>query len=434
MKKYMKLSTILLSFIALGFQQKSLAFENDLQSICKRPGTNELFIGGEFHTLLVIDANSGSALRQFDVKHNIIDLQFDPAGKHLIVFDGNDIHFLNPDSGEDFKQFSVGHVRLAEGSPYIVARSWFNSELKIYSATDGSVLTSFDPGFDVLDYGYSNNFTEIIILGREMEIKKEGSLITKKIEKIDGYNVYNSAYTSQQDDGKGSGFAVYDMNSKSLKINTIIPYNTSNSFDFNASKYGDHYYVACWEMLLKIDAEGKVTPVESDEATFAYASGSNPSGQYIFISSTKNGYIYNCEDGSQFAFNGREDNEFSYTVDYTFDGNNVYMLSGDFDVVLMNLQGNVQRHIKVERSAGKGFGVYYYNGFFKKEDRDKEATIINKELEALGLPVIDLETNVGDSKVLLAVFGSMDEAEAFDKSINDNGLQYLTKIAPVSEE
>ncbi len=418
----------------LGLMNTSNAFENDLQSICKRPGTDELFIGGEFHILMVVDAKTGNTLRQFELDHNVMDMQFDPEGKQLIIYDGDKIHFVNPDSGEDRKTFDVGHVRLVEKAPFIVDIDWYGENIHIYSAADGSKIGSYQPGFDALDYGYSSDFSELLILGKSMEIENEASLIVKKVAKQDGYSAFNSAYTEQQEDGKGAGFAVYDLKTKSEKLKTVLPYTTSNSFDFNASKFGNNYYLGCWDMLLVVDPEGKATPVEPKEASFTYASASDPTGQYLFLAGTKSGIVLNCADGSILTFDAREDYEFSYTVDFAFDGKNVYMLSEDYSVINLDMKGAVQSRFTIERTAGNGFGVYYFNGFNKKEDRDKEAAIINKELEALGLPAIDLETKVGDSNLLLGVFGSMDGAEAFETAINSNGLQYLTKIAPVNEE
>ncbi len=48
----------LVSIILLMFMFKfhsSLAFENDLTSICKRPNSSKLYIGGEFQKIFVVD-------------------------------------------------------------------------------------------------------------------------------------------------------------------------------------------------------------------------------------------------------------------------------------------------------------------------------------------------------------------------------------------
>src|SRR3989338_8041555 len=106
------------------------------------------------------------------------------------------------------------------------------------------------------------------------------------------------------------------------------------------------------------------------------------------------------------------------------------MLDKAYTISILNDKGALINRIKITRISENGFGVYYTNGFAKKEARDKEAAIINGSLEKLGLPTIDLEQAIGDSNVLLGVFETMEEAERFQKEIDDNNLQYITNIAP----
>lgn len=94
----------------------------------------------------------------------------------------------------------------------------------------------------------------------------------------------------------------------------------------------------------------------------------------------------------------------------------------------------VQKRLKIENSSAEGFGIYYYNGFTKKEARDAEATIINTALKAHDRETIDLESAIGKSDFLIGIFQTIEEAEAFAKEIDDKGLKYITKVAPYSSE
>ena len=69
----------------------------------------------------------------------------------------------------------------------------------------------------------------------------------------------------------------------------------------------------------------------------------------------------------------------------------------------------------------------YANGFSKKEDRDKEASIINAVYTQLGLTSIDLEKYAGTSDVLIGEFESYEKAYKVMEMFKNNKLQYLVK-------
>ena len=411
------------------------AFENDLSAICQRPETEELYVGGEFNKIYVVNKVSGETIRQLTIATKVIDMQFNQSGSKLIIYDGSKVIFLNPESGEELYSFAAGGVRLFEDSPYMINTDWiFSGKVTVYSTEDGSPFYTIKPSFEILDAGLNVTRDELIILGRSIEIKGEKGLVQKTIEPVEGYNIYNKAYVEQQNDGQGSGFMVIDLKTKAEMLNVLIPYATSASFGLSISKYKEDYFIACWEMLLKIDKSGNCFPIEVDEPHFAYATNATGNGQFVFISSTKNGNIYNCESNMIVDFNAREDNEFSYSVDFSFNKEEVYLLSDDFSIAILNNKGMVQKRIKIENGTGEGFGLYYYNAFNKKEARDAEAEIINAALIKADRETIDLEKAIGKSDFLLGVFETMEEAEKFQKEIDDNGLQYITKIAPYSSE
>ncbi|MEX1003017.1 MAG: hypothetical protein WDZ35_12945 [Crocinitomicaceae bacterium] len=426
MKKY----TTLLVFCALFLNVWS--FENDLSSICVHPTSKEIYVGGEFKTIFVLDAKSGTTIRQIKLEHIVKDLQFSPDGKHLIAYDGRVVHFLNPKTNEETYSHKGTNVQLFENAPYYIEADWiFSKSIKVYSTADGSQVMSVKPDFDLLDASFDPEFKELIILGRSMEIKGEKGLITTEVEEMEGYNVYNKAYVEQQSDKKGSGFMVVDIASKETKLDVILPYETGKSFGLSISKYKEDYYLACWDLFLKVDKAGKAYPISIEEATFAYATNHSSDGKLIFVSSTKDGYVFNCETQNIITFDAREKNEFSYTVDFTQHGDDFYMLSKDYTVNVLNEKGMVIKRMKIDNSSENGFGIFYYNGFSKKEDRDKEAAIINEVRKTYGLDPIDLENGIGDSDFLIGTFDTTEAAEKFKSEIKKKGLSYLTKIVPM---
>ncbi len=423
---------ITLFLFAILFAQTIFAFKNELTSICKRPGSNELYIAGEFKTILIVDVHTKKSLRTIKTDGIVKDFQFSPDGQNLLVYTGNTVNFLNPETGEITRSIKGNNVRLFEKSPYFIdADRYMSKSIKVYSTNDASLIFEHKPNFPILDAGFNADFSELLILGDGMDIKKEKSLIRTETTPVSGYNVYNKAYVEQQKDNKGSGFQVVDLKTKNLLLDVVIPYKTAKSFGLSVSKYKDAYFIACWDMFLKIDNKGMASPLENSDATFAYAANHTNDGQYIYVASSKSGYIYNSETAQFTPFNLKTGSESSYTADISELNDTVYHLAKDYSVAMMDKTGKILSKFEVTNDTGNGFGVYYYNGFTKKEARDKEALIINNNLEALGMEKIDLETAIGKSDFLLGVFKTKDDAEKFMEALKKNGLEYLIESAPI---
>jgi len=431
MKKSMNCITTLFMLLMTIYVS---AFDNELTSICHRHGTDELYAGGEFNTIFVVNKKTGATTRQIKIATKVLDLQFNQSGSKLIYHDGSKVYLLNPETGEESYSFKAESIQLFENSPYMVNADWFSGMVTVYSTEDGSPVFEIKPDFDVLKTGLNEKRDQLIIVGREMEIKGEKDLIQEKIAPAEDYNVYNKAYVEQQEDEKGTSFLVFDINTKAELLRTILPYSPSASFGMSVSKYKEDFYISGWDAMLKIDKTGKAFPIQSDKATFAYATNATGNGQYILVSSTKDGFVYNCETKTIFGFDAKSDNEFSYSKDISYNGEEIYLLAADYTIAIMNGKGMVLKRFKIENSSAEGFGIYYYNGFTKKEARDKEAAVINATLTKWKMETIDLESAIGKSDFLIGVFQKLEDAEAFAKEMDDNGLEYITKIAPYSSE
>jgi WD40 repeat protein len=424
----------LLFCICLITAISSYSFENDLASICLRPGTDEIFVGGEFETVFVIDKKDGRELRRLTVENGALDMQFSPDGKHLIVVDENKVHLLNPETGEETYFVKASNARLFENSPYFIDADWiYTKSIIVYSTTDGSQVFKYTPTFKPLDAGFDAEFKELIILGRSMEIKGEKKLIQNEVKKPEKYNVYRKAYFEKQANKKGAGFEVINMDTKTSVLKVELPYETAKSFGLSISKYKDDYYISCWDMLLRIDNQGRAFPIECSEATYAYTTNAVSKAKQILVASTKQGYLYNCESNQFVSFDARSEREFAYSTDVAESDDLIYLLNKDFTISVLNKKAMVIKRMKIDNSNGKGFGIYYTNGYSKKEDRDKEASIINSVLESMGMPKIDLEENIGDHNLLIGIFESIEEAEKFKKELKSKSLSYITKIAPIKE-
>lgn len=423
MKKLITLIAIVL------LQTASFAFDYDLKAICIRPGVSELYVGGEFETILVLNKENGAELRRLDIDFKVLDLQFSKDGSTLIAASNKKVYLLNPESGDIKSELKASGARLFDNSPYFVDVDWlFKKAVTVYSTVDGSPVFTYVPEFLPEDAGFNADFTELIILGRSMDIKSEKKLIQEKLKEGGGYNVYKSAYLKQQDDKKGAGFEVIDMASKKSKLKVVLPYKTARTYGLTISKFANNYYIAGWDVFFKIDEKGNVLPLQTNEATFNYAGGTTPNGKTIFVSSTKNGFVYNCESNQFSAFDARVDDEFSYSKDITAD-DLVYILNADYTISVLNELGMVKKRLNVSSEKSGKYGIYYTNGYSKKEDRDKEAKIINAQLTALGMPTIDLETGNSDD-VLLGLFNSVAEAQNFIAAMDKADLNYSTKVAP----
>ena len=421
----------LIILLALFVSQLSLAFENDLRAICKRPGTNELFIGGEFNSVFVIDEKTGETIRQFKIEGGLEDMQFSPEGDHLITTIRNKAYFVDPETGESKRTFEGGNFILLENSPYFIDISWYgHKSAKVYSTKDGEMVYQHKNESAPWYAGMSPDFTELFIVYREEDIKKEKSLVVEPTAPLDGFNVFNKAYVEQESDKMGSRFVVVDISSKSIKLDVMMPYSVGISYGTNMSKFGNDYYIVGWDVFLRIDAEGRSHPISCADATFSYATNHSQDGKSIMVLSTKEGFIYNCEKESFYQLKLKENNEFAYSCDVSEVDGSFITLAKDYSVISVSQTGTLINRMKINRSSENGFGVYYYNGFNKKDDRDKEAAIINEQLKKVGLDPIDLETDPGKSDFLLGIFSTEEEAKSFADALDANGLEYITKIAP----
>ncbi|MDX2171513.1 MAG: hypothetical protein SFY56_00235 [Bacteroidota bacterium] len=430
MKKVL-LSIILFCCISSGLK----AFENDLRTISKRPNSNELFVGGEFKTVFVLNAVSGETIRTFTVQGGVEDMVFNPEGNVLISKFSTKLSFINPQTGSVIKTFDErsGKFFLFERSNYVVFVDRYNTKkTKLLSSKDGSLIKEFSCDFEPDFSAISNNDQQMIIFSKEIELKKEKSLLTTEVKPISGYNVYNTAFIRQQSDGKGISYVTVDLKDMALSKTKQIPYSPKDgSYSFNVSWFDGNVFILDYETFIKIDSKDKVYPIELDKAGFSYACASSKDGRYIIQSSTKEGYIYDCKENKSISYNVKGKSQFTYSADICNDNDTLIILAKDYTIVWMNTSGNIIRDYKINRGSNIKFGVYYTNGFNKKELRDKEAAIINKELKALGLPEVDLEKNAGNYNLLIATLDSEDKSNNLQSALKNSGLQYITKIAPI---
>lgn len=409
------------------------AFEYEVTTICKHPNQPLLYVGGTFNTILIVDENDGTPKNQIDLDYVVEEMEFTINGSELMVFDGSTIHFLNPETGAQTKYFAAEEVHFYEGAPYFTDVSWMNDHVKVYSAKDGSLVGTVKTEFSPLDAGFNADFSELIILGRGRDIEKEKSLIMEEIEEMDGYNSFNSAYRKQQSDGEGSDFLVYDVSSMTQKLAAVLPYETSNNFDLTISGYGGNYYLGCWDMLIRVDSEGKAYPIQPDDASFTYASSVSTDGKHMILASSSDGTLVNCETGKYQHFNVKTDFMAPTTADITFSNNDIYLISNDYSITKMNALGQASRNYRLSKTLGAGYGVYYYNGNEEGEERDSENEIINTALASHSMDPVDLNTAESSEYIHIGTFETLESAEQFIEELDDAGLNYTTAFAPVKK-
>lgn len=387
-----------------------------------------MFIGGEFAQIVVIDATSGEHLRQISIPNKAMELSFTKDGSKLLVSDHSQVLYINPESGEIVQEVNVKGARLFQNSPYFISYLWYmNKTITVYDAEDASPLYAFESPHEIEHVGFNSDFTELIVVGRSMDISGENKLIQKKVEKREDYDPFNQQFVGQQDDGKGAGFTVISIPENKIKLDVILPYSPSSSFAFNVSKYKDDYYVLTFDMLLKITKDGLAFPIELANSSFVYASGSSPDHKILYFGDMGTLSTFDCSTGAHFTMDMGESDK-SYAAAYCATSDKVYALNQAMEVHVTNAKAVKQKTLVAKMKSDNGSAVYYLNGFTKKEARDAEASIINNVLTELDLPTIDLESAIGDSNFLLGVFQSQEEAKAFQQSIDDDGLKYGTKV------
>ena len=428
---YLKnLATGIFLFLVIG---SASAFEYDITTICKHPNQPLLYIGGTFNTILIVNESDGTPKNQIDIDYHVEEMEFTFDGSELMVFDGSTVHFLNPETGEQNRYFSAEDVHFYEGAPYFTDVSWMDNQVKVYSAKDGSLIGTINTEFPPLDAGFNADFSELIILGLDREIEKEKSLITEEVEEIDGYNCFNSAYLKQQKDGRGSDLLVYEISSMTQKMAAVLPYKTSNNFDLTITGFGGNYYIGCWDMLIRVDSDGKAYPIQPEEGSFTYASSASADGKWMVTASSSNGTIVNCETGKYQHFDVKTKFAAPTNADITISGDDIYMISDDYSITKMNTLGQASRNYRLSKTMGAGYGVYYYNGKNAGAERDSENEIINKALAARSMESIDLNEAGSSRYVQIGTFETLESAEQFMDELGDAGLNYTTVYAPVKK-
>ncbi len=427
MKKLFYIITLL--FVSVS----TFAFDFELSSAVQRPGTDEVFIGGTFNTVIVFNISTGKTIRTFEVTEGITDMQFNKEGKILIAVSSTKAFLINPDDGSLISTVSGSDFQLFTLSPYFISmKKYGDTKAIVYNSATGEKIKEVRCDFQPKACGFDKDFKTLYILSAKTEIGEsdEKKFLSQKVEKAQGYNCYNSAYTSKQEDKNGSLLMKYDIEKDAIISSYICPFDFTGSYALSVIPAGDDVYIADWDMLVKIDKKGISTAIECEKAGFAYAINNTPDFENIIISSTKSGNIYNIPESKWIEYNLKQGYEFTYTADIFCTNDKIWLLSKDYTLSSMKYNGEKTGFFKINEGSEKGFSVFYHNGYSKPEDRSKEAAIINAELSNRGLANIDLEQFIGKSDVVLATFKTVAEAEAFTKIIKDNKLQYITKIAP----
>jgi len=427
---FLKTSIAVIAFVFC--MNVSYGFEFDLTTICKHPTKDLVYIGGLFNTVLIVDAKSGETKNQLDLNHGVDDMEFTQNGKELMIFDGKIVHFIDAETGAESRSFKADDVRFFEQAPYFTDISWMSKTIKVYSTIDGALIGTIKPDFDPMEAGFSPDFKELMVMSRRHEIAKEGALIAEKVEKGEGYSPFNNAYVKQQSDGQGSTFAVYEMPTLNEKMKVVLPYETSNGFDLTLSKFNDSYYLSCWDMLIKVSADGKAYPIQPDEASFTQTSGVSLDGRHLILLSSEEGTLYQCDKAQGQHFNVAAEFMAPSSADLTFTKENVYLLSDDYSVITMNYLGQSTNRSRILTTLG-GFGIYYYNGNDAGDDRNTEGTIINNLLTENNQPTVNLDEFESGDNVFIGKFKTIEEAEAFMDALEENDLNYTTNLAPLKK-
>ncbi|HOZ30839.1 MAG TPA: hypothetical protein PLL66_07965 [Bacteroidales bacterium] len=427
------MNKIISILVFLTIAQFSFAFDFELSSAVMRPGTNEVFVGGTFNTIIVFDISKGETLRCFKIDKGIKDLQFDKKGKILLAASSSAVFLIDPDNGNIKSIINGNDFQLFTESPYFVdMKKYGDTKVLIFEAETGKKLKEIRVGFQPKTCGFNSEFNTLYVVSSKNNISPEDEKkhLMAKIEKSDFYNCYNQAYTAKQEDNSGAYIYVHDIENDIEISNIICPFDFTGTFAFVITPTENDIYISDWDMFLKIDENNITTAIECNRAAFAYANHNTADYDNIVIASTKSGNIFNITENKWFEFNLRENNELVYTADIFSTEDRIWLLSKDYTLISMNYNGEKDKEFKINYAGEKGFSVYYHNGYSKKEDRDKEAEIINNQLNILSLPSIDLEQFIGKSDVILATFSTVTEAEEFIKILKNNKLNYITRIAP----
>lgn len=428
---FLKTSIAIFAFVFCA--NVSYGFEFDITTLCKHPTKDLLFVGGIFNTVLVVDSKTGATHYQLDLDYHVEDMELTQNGMELMIFDGKKVHFIDAETGAESRSFGAMSVRFFERAPYFTDFSWMQNTLKIYSTVDGELVGKIQFDATISDTGFSPDFSELLVLSRDHAIENESSLIVEKVEEVEGYSSFNRAFLKQQADGKGSTFSVYSVPTMEPKLSITLPYYTDNNFDLTLSKFGNEYYLSCWDMLIRVNAEGQAFPLQPDEASFTMTSGVSLDGKHLILASSENGTLFDCEKKQSLHFDNSEEFMPPRTRDVTFTPENIYFISNDYTLITMNYLGQSVLRKRVQETPG-GVGVYYYNGKEAGEGRDEEAAIINDALTENNQPTVNLNDFDHRKYVLLGSFKSFKEADEFTSLLKDNKLFHFTYLAPLKKD
>lgn len=435
-----KFKSLLLSVLFLGvFVHSSLAFKGDLTQIVKRPGTNELFVCGEFNSIFVVDATSGETKRSIAVeKEGVTSLQFTPDGSILLAANYRTLYFINPSTGITTKTLSGSNFILSERSNFIVDLDRWGKKVSLLKSGDGSVINTITCEFEPIYASLSPGGKKLFILGSAQEIKNEKSLLTKEVLPVSGYNTYNKAFMEQQSDNKGASFLEVEVESFKARKVITLPYSPSMStFGKLISSFNNEPYFMSFEMFFKLNQTGKVSPMETEHSNFAYAVEATTTGQYIINASGLKGFIYDCKNDKYTPFNFDAFMSSVYAKDISTSNDTIVLLGSDYTVLTLTTNGALIKKFRINKlSDGIKFGAFYTNGYTKKEQRDKEASIINGLTKEKNLPEIDLEKSFAtdDKEPLIAEFDTYEQASDFVNELKNRKLNYVVKIYPVAKK
>jgi len=418
-----------LSFIFFILINTAHAFEYELNSVVKHPTRKELYVSGEFKIMFVIDNEKGTILKSVPVPFDVKKMTVSKSGK-IIATSGTQLYIYNPETNTGNSVSGTGDIYTVNNSDYYFDISnYYKKGVKIYSVEDQQLYAEFPLTESLAMYSYSPQTNFLYLFSSEIQLADEKSLITKTVEKPSGYNVYSNDYVAQQSDGKGQNFMIYDLNKRSITVTKQLPYKMSSSFSKTIAPVGEDLYVLYWSGLIKIEKNGKCTPIELADATFNYASAATLKG-HLICSSMKDGYIYNTASGTSSKFDvssGYSDK--AYTKDIFIDGDNIYVLAEDYTIYTMDASGVKKSMIDFSQNGNSGikYSVMYYNGYSQKDKQDLEAEGLNSVLKAKKLPAISLEGKSGYIEV--ATFNTITEAKAFLTDIKGK-VSYTAKILP----
>ncbi|MEM7038646.1 MAG: WD40 repeat domain-containing protein, partial [Bacteroidota bacterium] len=364
--------SLIMMFLLLGTFLNVHAFENDLTAICQHPETGELFVGGEFKTIFVLDSETSELKRQFSFDPGVDDMSFSSDGKSLLISRSLKCYLVDPENGKVIKSVK-GDFQLFDRGPYAANVDWMGKRIQLFDVNTLKLVAeeAFDMAPGVI--GFRPDFKEMAIISRSREIKKEKNLLTEKVEEASGYNIYNDAYVEEQNDKKGADFLIWNLETNAVKQVAVLPYTFNKTFGMCLGWAKDSYYAAHWDKLVRIDKEGRCFPIETNLATFAYCANVGPEGHTILVASAKRGFLFYPEKSTFRSFDQSETGELPYSRDAFFAQDFIYLLSRDFSILKLDYEGNVEKELVIEQASENGFGLYYYNGFRRKEDRDKEA-------------------------------------------------------------